>query len=212
MTINAVDFKKIESASLASIGYSAAATGDTLSVLARELVRRYPNGQLTEEAHAELKEGRVARKAELVGDRQYLVSGGEYSPIKAGDKLPKDAVTFTLTVGYAMALTAYEFGKLKSTDPGRYDIVGALRNKVQKYVSNRGRDLDSAIKAELEGTSGRTRRENKAYADWIRDPKNGAAVNLLTRARNGVKKGDPTAPKNKAELIAMITKAINDIK
>lgn len=200
-----LDFHKIDKADLESIGYAAASQGDATEVMARELVRRYPGGTLSDEAKAELEKGMVGRKAELMGEALYIHKGNEYTAIKSiKEAKPEDAV-FALTVQYASGLTAYEFGQLKTSDPARYDLVAAWRNAVNKYKSNRMKSLMAAINAVLNNAKGRTRSANKAFVEVVA----GAAMMLVDRRKTAAKNSDPTAPANKEELKKMICLAID---
>jgi hypothetical protein len=201
--MKAVDIKKIESADLQSIGYSAASQGDTMASLATELSRRYPNG-LTDEAKAELEKGIVGRKAELFGTQYYLHKGSEYTLIKDPSKAGKDDAIAAFTVETAVSMTAYDFGQLKGKDKAKYDIIAAIRTATNKYRSNALGDLLRAIDR-LKTGKGRTRGDNVTFAELITK----TADMILTRAKNAKTKGDPSATTNKAELIKMMTDAIN---
>jgi hypothetical protein len=173
--------------------------------MARELVRRYPDGTLSDEAKAELEKGMVGRKAELMGEALYIHKGNEYTAIKSlKEAKPNDAV-FALTVQYASGLSAYEFGQLKTSDPARYELVAAWRNAVNKYKSNRMGALMTAIKAVLNNAKARTRSANKAFVEVVA----GAAMMLVDRRKTAAKNSDPTAPANKEELKKMICLAID---
>lgn len=204
--MKAVDIKKIESADLQSIGYSAASQGDTMASLAKELVRRYPNG-LTDEAKAELEKGMVGRKAELFGTEYYLHKGSEYTPIKDPSKAGKDDAIAAFTVESAVSMTAYDFGQLKGKDKAKYDIIAAIRTATNKYRSNALGDLLRAIDR-LKTGKGRTREANLTFAELLSK----TADMLLTRAKNAKKNGDPTATVNKVELSKMMSDAINKAK
>lgn len=203
ITMKAVDIKKIESADLQSIGYSAASQGDTMASLATELLRRYPNG-LTDEAKAELEKGIVGRKAELFGTQYYLHKGSEYTLIKDPSKAGKDDAVAAFTVETAVSMTAYDFGQLKSKDKAKYDIIAAIRTATNKYRSNALGDLLRAIDR-LKTGKGRTRGDNVTFAELISK----TAEMILTRAKNAKAKGDPSATTNKVELVKMLTDAIN---
>ena len=205
--MKAVDIKKIESADLQSIGYSAASQGDTMAGLATELLRRYPNG-LTDEAKAELEKGIVGRKAELFGTQYYLHKGSEYTLIKDPSKAGKDDAIAAFTVESAVSMTAYDFGQLKGKDKAKYDIIAAIRTATNKYRSNALGDLLRAIDR-LKTGQGRIRSANKIYFDWIADKKKGLVQTMLTRAATARKNGDPTAPKDKAELKKMLCEQID---
>ena len=204
--MKAVDIKKIESADLQSIGYSAASQGDVMGVLAAELLRRCPNG-LTDEAKAELEKGMVGRKAELFGTQYYLHKGGEYTLIKDPSKAGKDDAIAAFTVESAVSMTAYDFGQLKSKDKAKYDIIAAIRTATNKYRSNALGDLLRAIDR-LKTGKGRTREANLTFAELLTK----TADMLLTRAKNAKKNGDPTATVNKVELSKMMSDAINKAK
>lgn len=199
-------FNVTKTTSLRDLGYNAAATGDTLKTIADELRRRYPQG-LTDEATDEIKAGMYGRKHELVGETRYLVEGGVYTKIGAKDKVEEGAVTFTLTVDYAVSLTRYEFGKLKTENPNLYKLVAELRNDANKYASNRMGELMKHYNKKPSNT----RSANKAFAEWINGDK-GVVQTMLTRLATAIKNGDETAPRSKAELIDLLTKSINKAK
>jgi hypothetical protein len=204
-----IDFHKIDKADLQSIGYAAASQGDATEVMARELVRRYPGGALSDEARAELEKGMIGRKAELMGTVYYVHKGSEYTAIESPKEVSEDDAIFSLTVHYASGLTAYEFGQLKTKDPAQYEMVAKWRDAVNKYKSNRMNSLMAAIKAVLANKTGRTRDANKSYLDWIADNQKGVVQAMLKRAATARKNSDPTAPKDKADLIKMLTHVIN---
>ena len=197
-------FKNLPSASIRDIGYSAASSGDTLQVLALELNKRYPNG-LSDEALDELKDGMTGRKAELVGEQRYLVEGNSYTPVEPKAKLPEGAETITVTVQMACGMSSYDFGKLKSERPNLYAILGAVRTATSKYVSNRMRALQSAMKAEQSG--GRTRGENKTFDAAVSE----TLASLWKRSKTAHGKGDPSATTNKAEFVKIITAFANKV-
>ena len=202
--MKAVDFKKIQSADLPSIGYSAASQSDVMSVLANELLRRFPSGELSDATIGELQTGMIGRKAELMGTMYFVHKGGEYTPIENESKAGKDDSVVAFNVDYAHGMSAYDFGQLKTKDPAKYEIVAAIRTSVNKYKSNATGDLLRAIDR-LKAGKGRTRDANKTFAEFI-----GKTVeSVLTRAKNAKKNGDPTATVDKAEIIKMITAAIN---
>lgn len=208
--MKAVDFKKIQSADLASIGYSAASQGDTIAMLATELVRRYPTGEFSDEVMAELEKGMTGRKNELYGTRYYTHKGSEYLPIdeEAARGMESTGV-FALTIEFACGLSAYDFGQLKTKDAAKYELVKDARYDESQYRSNRMKSLMKAVNDLKAGIKGRTRQANKVYLDWISDKKNGLAQTMLKRAATARKNGDPTAPKDKADLIKMLTEVIN---
>lgn len=200
-------FNITNTTSLRDLGYNAAKTGDTLKTIADELRRRYPQG-MTDEATAEIKSGMYGRKHELVGERRYLVEGRTYTLIKPKDKIKADAVTFTLTVDYAVSLTAYEFGKLKTENPELYKLVAELRTDASKYASNRMTDLMKHYNKKASST----RQPNKAFAEWINGDDKSVVHSLLARQKTAIKNNDPTAPRDKAELKKMICDAIDKAK
>ncbi len=207
--MKAVDFNKLESAPLDSIGYSAASQGDTLDVLASELLRRNPSGEFSDEMQAEIQKGMTGRKNELYGTRYFVHKGGEYTPIKNPKQVTEADGLFALTIDYACGLSAYDFGQLKTKDNARYELVKEARNDESKYRSNRMKSLMKAVSDLKAGIKGRTRGANKVYLDWISNKKKGLVQTMLTRAATARKNGDPTAPKDKADLIKMLTEVIN---
>lgn len=202
--MKAVDFKKLESASLDSIGYSAASQGDTMAILAGELLRRIP-GEFSDEVKAELEKGMTGRKAELFGTRYYTHKGSEYSPIKDPKQVQDADGLFALTIDYACSLSAYDFGQLKTKDNARYELVKAARNDESKYRSNRMGSLMKAVNDLKAGVKGRTRGENKTMLERSKS----VAETLVKCNKVALSKGDPTAAPNKAELKKMICEQID---
>lgn len=207
--MKAVDFKNLESAPLDSIGYSAASQGDTLDVLASELLRRNPSGEFSDEVKAELEKGMTGRKNELYGTRYYTHKGSEYTPIKNPKQVQDADGLFALTIEFACGLSAYDFGQLKTKDAARYELVKGARYAESQYRSNRMKSLMKAVNDLKAGIKGRTRGANKVYLDWISDKKKGLVQTMLKRAATARKNGDPTAPKDKAELKKMICEQID---
>ena len=204
MTLKLVNIDKIHNADLESIGYSIGASGDTTEAYAQELVNRYPTGELTDEAMAGLERGLLGRKAELVGDTHYIHEGGSYT--KTTDR---KAANFVMNVPVAMSYSTFEFGKL---EPNLKAIVKPVRDDAKKYISNRLNPILKAVAAIVKGeSSSRSRQANKAYVEWITGKK-GVVDTMLTRLANALSKGDDTAPRNKAELIELLTKTINKAK
>jgi len=207
--MQSLNLQKIASANLESIGYAVASQQDTVETIARELVRRYPGGALSDEAKAELEKGMIGRKAELMGTVYFVHKGSEYTAIESPKEVSEDDAIFSLTVHYASGLTAYEFGQLKTKDPAQYEMVAKWRDAVNKYKSNRWKSLMAAINAVVANKTGRTRDANKAFLEWIADDKKGLVQAMLKRAATARKNSDPTAPKDKADLIKMLTHVIN---
>lgn len=205
----AVDFKNLSDATLDSIGYSAASQSDTMEMLATELLRRVPSGEFSDEMQTEIQKGMTGRKNELYGTRYFVHKGSEYTPIKNPKQVQDADGLFALTIEYACSLSAYEFGQLKTKDAARYELVKEARNAESKYRSNSWGDLMKVVARLKAGVKGRTRQANKVYLDWISDKKNGLAQTMLKRAATARKNGDPTAPKDKADLIKMLTEVIN---
>lgn len=205
----AVDFKKLESAPLDSIGYSAASQGDTMAILAGELLRRVPSGEFSDEMQKEIQKGMTGRKNELFGTKYYAHKGSEYTPIKNPKQVTEADGLFALTIEYACSMSAYEFGQLKTKDNARYELVKEARNDESKYRSNRMASLMKAVNDLKAGVKGRTRQANRVYLDWISDKQKGIVQTMLKRAATARKNGDPTAPKDKADLIRMLTEVIN---
>ena len=203
--MKAVDFKNLESAPLDSIGYSAASQSDTMAMLATELLRRVPSGEFSDEMKAEIQKGMTGRKAELFGTKYYVHKGSEYTPIKNPKQVQDADGLFALTIDYACSMSAYDFGQLKTKDNARYELVKEARNAESKYRSNSWGDLMKVVARLKAGVKGRTRDTNKTILEAVKV----MVETLVKRNKVAQGKGDPTAASNKAELIKMITDAIN---
>lgn len=204
MSLKVIDIKKINDADLESIGYSIGASGDTSEQYARELVRRYPTGELTDEAMAGLQRGLLGRKTELYGDVHYIHEGDVYTKTKDAKQ-----ANFVMNVPVAMSYSKFEFGKL---EPNLKAIVKPVRDDAKKYISNRLNPILALVEKLVTGETGsRSRSSNKAFAEWI-TCKDGAVDTILKRLANALKNGDDTAPRSKVELIELLTKEINKTK
>jgi len=132
--------------SVKDLGYKQAATSDTLSKQAQyamEKISGFPK-EISTEAKAELFSGYFLRFNEINPPATYAVINGHYVLATDEHKANKSIEKIEAGVDYAFALTAQEFGKLKSTEPERHALIASIREKVQTYASNKLGDLKRA--------------------------------------------------------------------
>lgn len=200
MTLKLVNIDKIHNADLESIGYSIGASGDTSEQYARELVRRYPTGELTDEAMAGLERGLLGRKAELVGDIHYIHEDNVYTKTKDAKQ-----ANFVINVPVAMGYSTYEFGKLESNLKA---IVKPVRDDAKKYISNRLNPILNAVAKLVSGeSSSRSRSPNKRFDEAGTT----TLAALWKRCKTAHGKGDPSATNSKAEFVKMVTDFANKV-
>jgi hypothetical protein len=133
-------------ASLADLGYSQATTSDTLSDQARFAIDNivgFP-ADIPAESKAELYKGYQRRYAERHPAVMYAVINGHYVKATPEHVANKAVEKIEVGIDYAFSYSSQEFGKLKSTEPARHEVVGQVRADVLDYCSNRLGDLKRA--------------------------------------------------------------------
>jgi hypothetical protein len=164
----------VEPSSLRDAGYQQAVTSDATTNLVRFVMKCVPDfpESITDEAKAELVSGYQLRFTENNPDVEYAVIDGNYLPISTLSDVPEKTERVKIGSGFAMSFTQQAFGSLKNDksptyNPALHAIVKEWRNRVNKYCSNRFKDLVSAAKRILNEGKDRTRAQADIFSDYL---------------------------------------------
>lgn len=192
----------LENSTTANLAYQFAKANDTGLGIAKQLFARYPNG-LTDETIAEIESGFTLRFGDIFKPTTYRKDGADtYVPVTEPAK--DDEVTLTVTLAYAMGLSAHEFGKLKAEQPNLHRIIKEARDARSKYVSKKL----IRLQADMKTLQGGGKRETKAFNEQATK----LVEALAASARNKKKNGDSTAPEDKAAFKAHVISIIDAMK
>ena len=151
----------------------------------------------TDDIKAELKKGYALRWHEENPTKYYIAADGNWVGCKTEEEMlsHKKAEKFTLDVHTAFAYTQQAFGALKNEEPQKHSLIKVIRDKFNKYVSNRMRDLNTEAKKIYKESLGitTTRAATQAFTDWLNAPQKGALSVIRQRCVNAKAKGDETA-------------------
>jgi hypothetical protein len=164
----------VEPSSLRDAGYQQAVTSDATTNLVRFVMKHVPDfpESITDEAKAELVSGYQLRFTENNPDIEYAVIDGNYLPVSTLKDVPEKTERVKIGSGFAMSFTQQAFGSLKNDksptyNPALHAIVKEWRNRVNKYCSNRFKDLVSAAKRILNEGKDRTRAQADIFSDYL---------------------------------------------
>lgn len=176
--------------SVKDLGYKQAGTSDSLSKQAAYALDKIPGfpKDITAESKAELFSGYFLRYSETHPAVTYAVINGHYVLATDEHKANKSVEKIEAGVDYAFALTAQEFGKLKSTEPERHQLIAGIRDKVQTYCSNKLSDLKRAAN-KLVNNGAKGTRETLDFTVSLQNAFN--AFEKSVKTKHG--KGDTTA-------------------
>jgi hypothetical protein len=164
----------VEPTSLRDAGYQQAVTSDATTIQVRYVMSQCPDfpESITDEAKAELVSGYQLRFTENNPDVEYAVIDGNYLPVSTLKDVPEKTERVKIGSGFAMSFTQQAFGSLKNDksptyNPALHAIVKEWRNRVNKYCSNRFKDLVSAAKRILNEGKERTRAQADVFSDYL---------------------------------------------
>jgi hypothetical protein len=164
----------VEPSSLRDAGYQQAVTSDATTNLVRFVMKHVPDfpESITDEAKAELVSGYQLRFTENNPDVEYAVIDGNYLPVSTLKDIPEKTERVKIGSGFAMSFTQQAFGSLKNDksptyNPALHAIVKEWRNRVNKYCSNRFKDLVGAAKRILNEGKDRTRAQADIFSDYL---------------------------------------------
>jgi hypothetical protein len=154
-----------------------------------------------DEIKAELRDGYMLRWNEINPEVTYVAIEGQW--VKESEfkgKIPAKAERMTVNVYSAFSYTQQAFGALKTEAPQKHAILGEIRTKFNKFVSNCLNDLKRDAKKIYNADNGITAsRDSVAFIDWLvngpkKDPSKSILAIIRQRAINAQKIGnDATA-------------------
>jgi hypothetical protein len=152
---------------------------------------------ISDEVKAELKQGYALRWNEENPSRYFVAADGNWVECESEEKMlsHKKAEKFTLNVHSAFAYTQQAFGALKTEEPLKHSLIKETRDKFNKYVSNRIRDLNAYAKKIYNEQNGieRQRAPVALFNDWVLTGDKSALSVMRQRCINAKAKGDETA-------------------
>lgn len=163
--------------SIKEAAYQFATSGETRRSIASYVLEKCPDilDNMPDEVKVDLLDGLALRAHELWG-QDYFIKGDTGMMVKVANSLDKDFLKrethkneVVVSVQYARSFSGQEFGRLKTTDPMLHGIVGAMRNKFQKYSSNNIGDIKTEIRRILNDGKTSTRAANKSFVEYITD-------------------------------------------
>jgi hypothetical protein len=176
--------------SLAELGYAQAGTADTLLDQARFAIaniKGFP-AEIDAESKAELYKGYQRRYNDTHPVEVYAVVNGHYliaTPEHIGNK---SVEKINVGVHFAFSYSQQEFGKLKSTEPGKHEAIKKWRDDVNDYSSNRLGDLKKAAGKII----GKDKPRTRTTLDFV-DSVNKAISGLEKSVKVKFSKGDTSA-------------------
>jgi hypothetical protein len=181
--------------SLSDFGYNVAKRADAVradGAYALDNIAGFPD-DISPEARVELNEGFRQRASELpkYAEIVYGIVDGNVIPLSqlSGDA-PKEQ--FKVNVAIAFSYSQQQIGAMKSDDPAKYRVIYELRDRVNKYCSNRLSDLKTAAKKVLKerDPDSQSRAATLAFGDYVLK-----TLDIMkTRCKSAESRGnDPTA-------------------
>jgi len=152
---------------------------------------------ITDEFKAELKQGYALRWNEENPTRYFVAADGNWVECKSEEEMKshKKADKFTLDVHVAFGYTQQAFGALKTEEPLKHSLIKEVRDKFNKYCSNRINDLKAQAKKIYNEQNGieRQRAPVALFHDWVMTGDKSALAVMRQRCVNAKSKGDETA-------------------
>jgi hypothetical protein len=96
----------------------------------------------SDEVREELRAGYMQRWAETNPSKLFVAVDGNWVEKSEKEGMALKAEKFTLDVYSAFSYTQQAFGALKSEQPGKHQLIGEVRTKVNKYIHNCLGDLN----------------------------------------------------------------------
>lgn len=139
-------------------GYQSAINGERMANIARFVLNECPNflDDVPKEIKAELEAGFCLRWQDINPAKTY---NAEWVPAEGGG--------FNVTLDYCLSYSQQAFGQLKNENPVQHGIIKDIRDKFNKYKSNKMKDLQTAVRRLANEGKTSTRTQAKAFADWL---------------------------------------------
>ncbi len=152
---------------------------------------------ITDEFKVELKQGYALRWNEENPSRYFVAADGNWVECKSEEEMKshKKADKFILDVHVAFGYTQQAFGALKTEEPLKHSLIKEVRDKFNKYCSNRINDLKAQAKKIYNEQNGivRDRAPVALFNDWVLTGDKSALATIRQRCINAKAKGDETA-------------------
>jgi hypothetical protein len=165
---------------------------------------------INDEIRAELRKGYALRWHEENPTRYFVAADNNWVECETEEKMlsHKKADKFTLNVHTAFAYSQQAFGALKTEEPLKHSLIKEQRDKFNKYVSNRVKDLNAQAKKIYKEDNGieQTRAPVALFTDWLMTGDESMLSKIRQRCINAKSKGDETAD------IAKLDKALAAFK
>lgn len=106
--------------------------------------------------------------------------------------MKSDKGDVVLSLAYCMSYSQQAFGQLKSENSIQHSVIGAIRNRFNKYKSNCLSDLKRNVRKAILAMSGetKTRDQAKPWSTWMDD----IFSNVKARCKTARARNDETAP------------------
>ena len=159
--------------------YKAAIIGEGNSTIAAWIYAKCPTfaSEVPKEIKAELMEGWMLRWQELNPATLY----------DSATLVPNEKGNLQATIAWAMSYSQQAFGQLKKDDPVRHGIIGDLRTRFNKYISNKLSDMKHAVrKIENATKPPKTRDQAKGFSTYLSD----TFADMKKRNTNARTRGD----------------------
>jgi hypothetical protein len=201
--------------SISDGGYQQAKAKANSQSIVRQLMQLIPglgfsDDPFTDDIKEELKKGYMKSWYELNPSRYFVAADGNWVECDSEKKMlsHEKADKFVLDVHVAFNYSQQAFGALKNEEPAKHDLIGKIRTKFNKYVSNRLSELKNDAKRIYREDNGiKTERTATAlFYDWLTAPDKGALAVIRQRCINAKAKGDETAD------LAKLDKALASFK
>lgn len=178
---------------LRDAGYRFAGTGDNLRTLARWVFGQAPTilDTVPDTVKEELRAGFMLRKHEITPAQAYKMGdGGKYIPLTPEQAKQAQGVV-EMTINAAMSYSSQEFGKMRQSDPARYEIIKPMRDAFSTYASNKWGDLMREIRNIANEGKPRERAANKDWDDAVKVVFDALEKRAKTLKARGDSRADP---------------------
>ena len=147
-------------ASYKDAAYKAAIIGEGNRTIAAWIYAKCPKfaDEVPKEIKAELMEGWMLRWQELNPAVSY----------DSNTLVANENGNLQATIAWAMSYSQQAYGQLKKEDPVRHGIIGDLRTRFSKYISNRLSDMQGAVRKIDNATKPpKTREQAKGFSKYL---------------------------------------------
>lgn len=214
MAITSVDVTPITS--LTDLGYRQGATRDALRYQAQYAIDHvvgFPE-ELDDTSKALIEKGYMMRFNGNRPAKVYGIVDGNYLDFANLDQDAQSKVKEKVEIGVdvVFSYTQQEYGKLKSTDPAKYNAFKPWRDAFTDYKSGCMADLKAMARKLLKVKDGAERAPNLDFAEYIYRKEGtenkGILEDMLTRCRTANKRKDATADLDRLNKAVVAFKSV----